>query len=647
MSQIMEKFDVLNELNDEFKQRVKILYVFENYELIQNVLNNVLIVTKDDKTFAFGINDNGLLGFGHDKVVNETQIVEELCDQQIVDFANSKYHCIARNSRGKVYCWGCNEYLGIGSQDDKYPKPKLNEYLNNEFVVDISCGERHSLVLTNCGEVFAWGGNDQGQIGNGWIDIQLIPIKVKGFDNEKVVMISCGSKHSMALTECGHVYSWGGNVSGQLGIGNTGHSNEPKFVAVIDENKCNVFIKKISCGLEHSLLLSTDGNIYAFGCNNFGQLGNQKEGNGVYAYIFPRIQWEVSPQRIKIETKFIDISSHWRESISIALSQDGIYFNWGKCGEEIIRTPKPTSFESFVEIYAKYYKISNKAINFEEQNSVQIPDSGPIKLQNKYAKEFSEQSLISFGGFGFVSKVVNKNSGKIYAIKRIALNELESEKAFKELNLMKELKSCYVVEHIDSWIEKNTLKYEKYSGTGSSSKSLELHPVFDLRKPILLHIQMELCSQTLTEVMKYLSKLFSENNSKITKTWSYFISCESLTEIIECVHFLHERKVIHRDLKPANILITEGINGRFVKLADFGLSVIHEFIDQSHTKFSGTFDYMAPEVMRTKKYDTKADIYSLGIIVEELFTFNNNSYANSYLKTFYWMSLFLRIFNYN
>jgi phage tail tape-measure protein len=85
------------------------------------------------------------------------------------------------------------------------------------------------------------------------------------------------------------------------------------------------------------------------------------------------------------------------------------------------------------------------------------------------------------------------------------------EKVFKELK-------SYVVEHIDSWIEKNTLKYEKYSGTDSSTKSLELHPVFDLRKPILLHIQMELCSQTLTEVMKYLSKLFSENNSKITKT---------------------------------------------------------------------------------------------------------------------------------
>jgi tRNA A-37 threonylcarbamoyl transferase component Bud32 len=407
----------------------------------------------------------------------------------------------------------------------------------------------------------------------------------------------------MALTECGHVYSWGLNECGQLGIGNTVKSNEPKFVAVIDENKCNVFIEKISCGPSHSLLLSSDGNTYAFGRNESGELGNQKEEN------------ESSPQRIKIETKFIDISSLWNKFISIALSQKGTYFNWGKCGEEIIRKSKLTNFESFVEIYAEYFEITNKAINFEEQNS----DPVSILLQNKYVNEFSEQSLISCGNYGIVYKVMNKNFKKIYAIKKIPLNKREYEKFYKELNLMKKLKSRYVVKHIDSWIEENHMKFEDFKKSYSSSGVSYSHPIFDPKKTVLLHIQMEFCCETLNEVMKYLSNEKMKNNSEMMKILCYFICCELLTEIIECVNYLHGRNVIHRDLKPANILITDGINGRFVKLADFGLSVYHEFIDQSHTQCSGTLKYMAPEVFTSRKYDTKADIYSIGKIVEELF----------------------------
>jgi hypothetical protein len=230
-------------------------------------------------------------------------------------------------------------------------------------------------------------------------------------------------------------------------------SNEPKFVAVIDENKCNVFIEKISCGLSHSLLLSRDGFIYAFGHNEYGELGNQKEEN------------ELSPHKIKIETKFIDISSHWfykifsELSISIALSQNGIYYIWGKCGEEIIQTPKPTSFKSFVEIYAKYFKITNKAINFEEQNSVPTPlrqqenivktqvrleeeneekvkanktehnlgsdvnrfNSQPNETSSRYKSDFKQLELIGSGGFGKVYKVVNCLDQQQYAIKIITI----------------------------------------------------------------------------------------------------------------------------------------------------------------------------------------------------------------------------------
>jgi serine/threonine protein kinase len=106
---------------------------------------------------------------------------------------------------------------------------------------------------------------------------------------------------------------------------------------------------------------------------------------------------------------------------------------------------------------------------------------------------------------------------------------------------------------------------------------------------------------------------------------SYYISSELFIEILECVQYLHKQNplIIHRDLKPENTLISEGMNGRFVKLCDFGLAVIHEFDDQSHSSKTETFKYMAPEVkLKTKHiyshYDTKEDIYSLGVILEQL-----------------------------
>jgi alpha-tubulin suppressor-like RCC1 family protein len=72
---------------------------------------------------------------------------------------NGLSNCIVRNSCGKVYCWASNIWglLGIGSQDESSHKLILNQYLKSEAIIDMSCGAKHSFVLTNCGEVYAYG----------------------------------------------------------------------------------------------------------------------------------------------------------------------------------------------------------------------------------------------------------------------------------------------------------------------------------------------------------------------------------------------------------------------------------------------------------------------------------------------------------
>jgi serine/threonine protein kinase len=175
----------------------------------------------------------------------------------------------------------------------------------------------------------------------------------------------------------------------------------------------------------------------------------------------------------------------------------------------------------------------------------------------------------------------------------LGLSDEIKGKSLKELEVMAKIRSDYVVQYNHSWIENNEI----------------------------LYIQMELCLNTLMGIMEQKRNDFKRKRFEIMTPLEYYISSELFKETLEAVNYLHSLypPIIHRDLKPTNILITDGRSERFVKLADFGLATIHEFEDQSHTGQIGTMRYMAPEIMSGRSYDTKADIYSLGIIAQELF----------------------------
>ncbi len=89
----------------------------------------------------------------------------------------------------------------------------------------------------------------------------LIPQQLKAFNGEKVKAISCGSWHSLTLTESRRVFSWGDNREKQLGVSDTSikYSNKP---ILIEMNE--IFIEKISYRKKHNLLLSREGDIYVW-----------------------------------------------------------------------------------------------------------------------------------------------------------------------------------------------------------------------------------------------------------------------------------------------------------------------------------------------------------------------------------------------
>jgi serine/threonine protein kinase len=270
----------------------------------------------------------------------------------------------------------------------------------------------------------------------------------------------------------------------------------------------------------------------------------------------------------------------------------------------------------FISFIAAQQKMTSTKYISEELRDYVVEDG-------KFSDEFMTETFIGSGSYGIVVRAKHRFDEQFYAIKKIPLNENRAQSVMKEVKFLKDFRSNHVVQFKDAWIERNYLP-EELSKFSLDSSVLDSFTDCSGTKPLLLHIQMELCNKTLRDLLR---QMVLPPYHHLSRT-QYFILIELFKEIVECVGFLHsfEFPIIHRDLKPANILITNGADGRFVRIADLGLAILHKFADQSHTQLAGSIKYMAPEVMHSKKYNEKADVYSLGIILLEIFKFDLNEY---------------------
>jgi hypothetical protein len=453
------------------------------------------------------------------------------------------------------------------------------------------CGHKHSILLTQSGKVYEYEvKEDERKKSEKHIDIELKSLKNYSFENEKIIMISCGLRHSLALTESGRIFGWGHNTCGQFGVDVEDYSSEPIIIELND-----LKFKKISCGAVHSLLLSCGGDIYAFGWNSCGQVGNGTRDKQRF------------PIKLELNNKFIDIASHPHYSsfysISMAQSIDGIYYVWGYFEGKDVLSPQSTKYESFEDILRANNIIHNiktfdKLIEFEDS----------FVKNGFYSKNFKEIEKLGFGSFGSVFKVKHKRWwGEEYsAIKRIEFTSVVGKDVIIREYLNYKIitrdysKNEYLVKHFDAWFEES---------------------IVENVPKISLYIEMELCDKTLDDVINELTKDPILKSTESLTTIGYYIASQIFIQILEGVNDLHKQSppLIHRDLKPANILLKKcDQKGFCVKIVDIGLIVIHKYSEQSHTMDRGTPKYQAPEVISGRNYKTNADIFSLGIIFQEL-----------------------------
>ena len=187
--------------------------------------------------------------------------------------ASGKRHTLAINSRGELYAWGVNDdgQLGIGTTTDNELAPQ--RVSRDSGWEAVSGGEYHSLALKSDGTLYAWGKNDRGQLGIGSTDNETTPRQVGNAGDWKT--IAAGGNHSLALKSDGTLYSWGSNGFGQLGNGENGANltDKSKDKTAPIQIGTDRDWQTISAGNNHSLALKSDSTLHTWGYNKFGQLG--------------------------------------------------------------------------------------------------------------------------------------------------------------------------------------------------------------------------------------------------------------------------------------------------------------------------------------------------------------------------------------
>ncbi|KAG1690342.1 hypothetical protein DVH05_028222 [Phytophthora capsici] len=237
-----------------------------------NGCEHMIALTDSGLAYSWGYNDRGQLG--HENLttkIHVPKLIESLKDKKLRYASVSYHHSAVITDAGELYTFGMNDCGQLGLDHTQHQStPQLVKSLEGTEVSTVACGLYHTIICTAAGELYSCGKNDYGQLGLTHNRQIKIPTLV-GVPNEMVCFVACGYYHSMIVTTGGRSFSFGRNDYGQLGIGSKIHQNTPNVVAL----SANTRMVRATCGCYHTVLLSEQGQVFVFGRNNKGQLGNR------------------------------------------------------------------------------------------------------------------------------------------------------------------------------------------------------------------------------------------------------------------------------------------------------------------------------------------------------------------------------------
>lgn len=244
-----------------------------------------LALCSDGTLAAWGANGSGQLGnstSGVSEVPVPVDTSGVLAGKRVIAITTGASHSLALCSDGTVAAWGVNQFGQLGNKDAGWVGPPVlvnaAGALTGKKVIAISAGNSHSLALCSDGSMAAWGLNSDGQLGNNSTENSATPVAVDPegvLFGKRVVAIASALDHNLALCSDGTLVAWGRNHAGQLGNNSILNANAKSPIVVSMTGALSgKSVKAIKCGSAHSMALCTDGSIAAWGDNNNKQLGD-------------------------------------------------------------------------------------------------------------------------------------------------------------------------------------------------------------------------------------------------------------------------------------------------------------------------------------------------------------------------------------
>lgn len=214
-------------------------------------------LTARGRIYTWGKGRYGRLGHGDSEDQLVPKMVEALTTFRVIDVAcgsgDAQTLCITDDDT--VWSWGDGDYGKLGRGGYEGCKlPMRIECLKGLRVVKVECGSQFSVALCRCGSVYTWGKGDYHRLGHGSYDHVRKPMRVTGMQGKVIVSIATGSLHCVACTDTGEVYTWGDNDEGQLGDGTTLAAQRPRLLLALQGKR----VTRVACGSAHTVALCVE-----------------------------------------------------------------------------------------------------------------------------------------------------------------------------------------------------------------------------------------------------------------------------------------------------------------------------------------------------------------------------------------------------